>query len=45
MTDLFKEIEKSFTKIEKLFTESALSEFSNTSPYDLEKYNMTLGKV
>ena len=43
--DLYEEIEKSFPKIEKLFTESSLREFAQT-PYSLlGKYQAGLGTV
>lgn len=42
---LSKEIEKSFPKIEKLFTGGFLMEFSNAAPDDLEQYNFGLGTM
>ena len=43
--DLFLEIEKNFPKIEKFFTEKLLSEFIETAPEDLEKFNVGLGTM
>jgi len=43
--DLYQEIEKSFPKIEKLFTETSLSKFAQT-PYGLlNKYQVGLGTM
>ena len=43
--ELSKEIEKSFPKIRKLFTEEKLFEFSQTTVAGLEKYNWGLGTM
>jgi len=43
--ELYKEIEKSFSKIEKLFSDEGLLEFSQTLPGDLSKFDMGLGTM
>ena len=43
--ELLKEIEKSFPRIEKLFTNETLLEFLETEYGDLGKYNFGLGTL
>ncbi len=43
--EIYKEIEKSFPKIEKLLTEERLLEFLQTPSVHLGKYNFGLGTI
>ena len=43
--ELHNAIKKSLPKVEKLFNDSAMSDFSNTPNNDSRKYNMTFGSL
>ena len=43
--ELHNAMKKSLPKAEKLFNDSAMSQFSNTPINDLRKYNMTFGSL
>jgi len=42
---IYKQIEKSFSQIEKLFSKKALLEFSKNRPGHLKEYNFGLGTM